>query len=103
LETAEVVVTTGYEIGLDVRVRLQVRAPQPVHAGNQLEVLPVQGTDSTDRHQADQNNHGKDQNRGHLEGRMKVIHLGKERERDDGAGEDRQEHADPAERLHVCE
>ena len=74
-----------HKVGLDVRVRLEICPAEPVHAGNPVVVLAVQGVDSADCYQANEDDHGKDQDRGHQE--RVVTHLGEQGQRDHGSGE----------------
>ena len=100
---ADVVVLAGDEVRLQLRMQLEVRMAQAVHAEDPPVVVEVKHLESPDGGDTDEEHHRKHEDRDCYERRAEVVHLRDERKSDHRARQHPEEHAHPSERLLVGE
>ncbi|MDP9320692.1 MAG: RlpA-like double-psi beta-barrel domain-containing protein [Chloroflexota bacterium] len=86
---------------LQLRMQLEVRVPKPVHSDDPAVVIAIELHESGDGGDAREQDHQEHEDRDRDERGAEVIRLRDERQGDHRAGQDREEHAHPGQRLAV--
>ena len=98
-----VVIRAGDEVGLELRVQLEVGVAEPVHPDHPPVVVPIEVHQAGDGRDANEEDHEEGENCDRDERRAEMVGLRHERQRDHSARQDGKEHVHRAEGLGVSQ